>query len=72
MNDDKRIIVANALLKLAREICATDEAKAPDRTEPDSHPSRSDLKKRYKKRDIRKEDKPDYEDTTFDRDLEKD
>ena len=39
------------------------------RREPDMLPPRDDVKKRYKKEDIKKEDRADYGDTLFDPDL---
>lgn len=41
------------------------------RREPDQLPPRDDVKKRYKKEDIKKEDRVDYRDTLFDPDLKK-
>ena len=64
--------IAKELVNVAKMLVATNEAKTPDRREPESHPGRSDLKKRYKKRDIRTEDKEDYDDTLFDKDMDKD
>lgn len=45
--------------------------KSPDHGKADYYPPRYDRKNRYKKEDIRQEDKPDYKDTLFDPDLKK-
>lgn len=47
-----------------------EDIKIPDRKTPDFLPPRDDMKVRFKKEDIRKEDKTDYRDTLFDKDLE--
>lgn len=55
----------------AKRIEAILEDKSLKRRAPDSHPSREENKNRYKKENIRQEDKPDYKDTVFDPDLRK-
>lgn len=55
--------------RYSKKIEAIVEDKMPDRRTPDSHPSREENKNRYKKEDIRREDKEDYKDTLFDPDM---
>lgn len=55
--------------RYAKKIKAIVEDKTPDRRAPSSHPSREENKNRYKKEEIRQEDKADYKDTLFDPDM---
>lgn len=62
----------SALLKkvIAEELRKIDvEDEIDPRREPDSVPPREDVKKRYKKDDIPQNDREDYKDTLYDKDL---
>ena len=61
-------VVAKASKEIDNILGAEDE-KIPERTNPDFLPPREDIKVRYKKEDIRREDRDDYKDTLFDPDL---
>ena len=58
-----------AVDRIAKRIDAIIEDKAPDRSDTSVFPPRYDKHVRYKKEDIREEDKADYKDTLFDPDL---
>ena len=58
-----------AVDRIAKRIDAIIEDKVPDRSDTSVFPPRYDKHVRYKKEDIREEDKADYKDTLFDPDL---
>ena len=64
----KRKISASLEKAINEEVSKMDDEINP-RREPTQLPSRDDVKKRYKKEDIPKEDKADYKDTLYDKDL---
>ena len=59
----------SAVDRIAKRIDAIIEDKVPDRSDTSVFPPRYDKHVRYKKEDIREEDKADYKDTLFDPDL---
>lgn len=61
--------LAPAIERIAKRIDAIIQDKMPDRSDTSVFPPRYDKHVRYKKEDIREEDKADYKDTLFDPDL---
>ncbi|MBP5459496.1 MAG: hypothetical protein J6Y62_04995 [Clostridia bacterium] len=54
---------------VAKELKSSPDGSGKVRKEPDLLPPREDVKKRYKKENIPREDKEDYKDTLYDPDL---
>ena len=69
MKGSKLNNLSPAIDRIAKKIEAIVQDKVPNRSDTSVFPPRYDKRVRYKKEDIREEDKADYKDTLFDPDL---